>query len=97
MGILDRGTGYDLEYLFRTALGRPWVTQLRGTTADLGVVVGLPMMLNLGGGMKYSGRLTGLTYTHRYFTQDMVPMFTDVQITFTRMPDSVQFSQSGNG
>jgi len=96
-GILKRGTGYDLEYLFRTALGRPWVTQLRGATADLGVVVGLPMLINLGGGMKYTGRLTGLQYTHNSFTQDMVPMFTTVSITFTRMPDSVQFSQSGNG
>ncbi len=96
-GILKRGTGYDLEFLFRTALGRPWVTQLRGATADLGVVVGLPMMLSLGGGMRYTGRLTGLQYTHNSFTQDMVPMFTSVSITFTRMPDSVQYSQSGNG
>jgi hypothetical protein len=96
-GILKRGTGYDLEFLFRTALGRPWVTQLRGATADLGVVVGLPMMLNLRGGMRYTGRLTGLQYTHNAFTQDMVPMFTTVSITFTRMPDSVQYSQSGNG
>lgn len=96
-GILKRGTGYDLEFLFRTALGRPWVTQLRGSTADLGVVVGLPMMLSLGGGMRYTGRLTGLQYTHNAFTQDMVPMFTTVSITFTRMPDSVQYSQSGNG
>jgi hypothetical protein len=55
------------------------------------------MMLNLRGGMRYTGRLTGLQYTHNAFTQDMVPMFTTVSITFTRMPDSVQYSQSGNG
>lgn len=91
--LAERGTGYDLEFLFRAALGRPYRTALRGTTADLGVIVGLPLLLNLGGRMRFVGRLGSLQYTHSSFTQDMIPMFTAVNITFSRVPDAAQFSQ----
>jgi hypothetical protein len=91
--LAERGTGYDLEFLYRAALGRPYKTALRGTTADLGVIVGLPLMLNLGKRMRFVGRLGSLSYVHTSFTQNMVPMFTTVSMTFTRVPDAAQFSQ----
>ena len=91
--LAERGTAYDLEFLFRAALGRPYRTALRGTTADLGVIVGLPLLLNLGGRMRFMGRLSSLQYTHTSFTQNMIPMFTSVNLTFSRVPDAAQFSQ----
>ena len=91
--LAERGTAYDLEFLFRAALGRPYRTALRGETADLGVIVGLPLLLNLGGRMRFVGRLGSLQYTHTSFTQDMIPMFTAVNISFSRVPDAAQFSQ----
>lgn len=94
-GIATRGTGIDLEFLFRTTLGRPFPTP-RGMTADIGLILGLPLLLQLGGGMSYTGRLTGLSYTHMYFTADMVPTFTQVSMTFTRFPDATSFNEVPN-
>lgn len=90
-GIRDRGTGYDLEFLYRTAMGRPFPTALRGDTADLGVILGLPMQLKLSKHINYVGRLTSLTYTHAMFSEEMVPMFTVVNLGFTRVPDAQSF------
>lgn len=117
-GILERGTGYDMEFLFRTLLGRPYETDLRGTTADVGIVFGLPVILDFsprnlsmakerqpngpgtGGttstfgsspaqhGLRYWGRVSSISYTHREFSRDMVPMFTELFITFERYPDA---------
>lgn len=96
-GIATRGTGYDLEYLFRTSLGKPYWTQRGILTADVGLILGLPLMLDLGGGfMRYPGRLTGLSYTHMYFTSDMVPTFTQVTMSFTRFPDAERFNDEPN-
>lgn len=90
-GIRDRGTGYDLEFLYRCAMGRPFPTALRGDTADLGIILGLPMQLKLSRYLNYVGRLTQLSYNHVMFSENMVPMFTVVNITFTRIPDAQQF------
>lgn len=114
-GIVTRGTGYDMEYLFRTMLGRPYVTDLRGTTADIGVAFGLPLILDFSPkslvditkidgkrvpttstfgsspaqhGLRYWGRITGISYTHREFSREMVPMFTELTIEFARFPDA---------
>lgn len=95
-GIATRGTGYDLEYLFRTSLGKPFITKNRGLTADIGLILGLPLLLKLGGGMTYTGRLTGLSYTHMYFTSEMVPTFTQVTMSFTRFPDATSFNDTPN-
>lgn len=95
-GIATRGTGFDLEYLFRTSLGRAFPTKTRGVTADIGLILGLPLLLNLGGGMSYTGRLTGLSYTHMYFTADMVPTYTAVSMSFTRFPDATSFNRNPN-
>lgn len=95
-GIATRGTGYDLEYLFRATLGKPYNTQRGIVTADIGLILGLPLLLNLGGGMTYTGRLTGLSYSHMYFTSDMVPTFTQVSMSFTRFPDAVSFNEEPN-
>lgn len=95
-GIKTRGTNYDLEFLFLAALGRPVDTWSRGQTADIGIIFGVPLFLNLGGPMKFVGRLSGLRYTHQYFTSEMVPTLTTVDISFIRMPDVVGFGTYDN-
>ncbi len=125
-GLVTRGTGYDMEFLFRTLLGRPYKTELRGETADIGIVFGLPLILDFspknlseihtaipsGSGInkafdnsgapttsrfsatpaqhsqRYWGRVVSLSYTHREFTREMIPMFTEVSISFARFPDA---------
>lgn len=95
-GIYNRGTGYDLEFLFRALLGRPWKTLLRGRTADVGIAFGVPMILDLSAGIapglvphgqRYLGRVDSISYSHLSFNSRMVPMWTQVGITFVRYPD----------
>lgn len=88
-GIMTRGTEYDLEFLFRTILGRPYPTLLRGRTADIGLIWGTPVQLWLSRAMRFKGRVTGLSWNHRSFNRFMVPMWTEVNIQFTRYPDAV--------
>jgi hypothetical protein len=95
-GIATRGTGFDLEYLFRTSLGKPFPTKTRGITADIGLILGLPLLVNFGGRMSYTGRLTSLSYSHMYFTSEMVPTFTQVSMSFSRFPDATRFNATPN-
>ena len=97
-GIYNRGTGYDLEFLFRTILGKPWPTLLRGTTADLGIAFGLPSILDFNAGLlpggaphgnRYLGRVSSISYSHLSFNARMVPIWTQVAIDFMRYPDGV--------
>lgn len=88
-GIMTRGTEYDLEFLFRTILGRPFPTKLRGRTANLGMLWGTPCQLWLSRHMRYTGRVTNISWSHRSFNRWMVPMWTEVTISFTRFPDAL--------
>ena len=93
-GIVQRGTMYDIEYLLRTCLGKPLDTVYRGKTADVGLLFGVPLVLTLGsldgkyrGGMRYRVRLAGVSYTHKSFTPNMVPLYTELNLSFERIPD----------
>lgn len=95
-GIYYKGTGYDLEYLFRSVLGKPYNTMLRGETADIGIAFGVPQILDFSAGaepnkrrsgLRYLGRVEQISYQHLSFNRKMVPLWTQVDITFTRYPD----------
>lgn len=90
-GIATRGTMWDLEYLFRTCLGRPMPTDLRGTTADLGIFFGVPLIVNLSDRMRYRCRMNSIAYAHTSFTVDMIPILTSVTLNMTRLPDGTSF------
>ena len=92
-GIATRGTEYDLEFLFRTIMGRPFPTVLRGKTADLGMIWGTPCQLWLSRRMRYRGRVTNIQWSHRSFNRFMVPLWTEVNIAFARYPDAVRMDQ----
>lgn len=98
IGIYNRGTGYDLEFLYRAVLGRSYDTYLRGNTADLGMAFALPSVLDLSAGavpgevkhgQRYAGLVTSVDYTHLSFNERMVPLWTMVNISFRRVPDGV--------
>lgn len=93
--IYNRGTMYDMEFLFRTLLGYQVESSLgRGMnwdkkTADLGWLGGKPVELHLGKSLRYLGRVIGVQVTHVLFTERMVPTFSEVGITFQRIPDVI--------
>ena len=89
--IYDRGTMYDLEYLFRTTGGynSQYQSGLNGKTADKGWLMPVPVELHLGAGLRYLVRLSDLQVNHVIFNERMVPLFTTVDVTCTRYFDNV--------
>jgi hypothetical protein len=93
--IYNRGTMYDMEFLFRTLLGYQFESSLgRGMnwdkkTADLGWLGGKPVEIHLGKSLRYLGRVIHVKIDHVLFTERMVPMFSEVGITFQRIPDVI--------
>lgn len=88
-GIATLGTMYDLNFLFKAVVIREFNTKYRGRTADIGILVGNPLVLYLGANMVYRVRLTSISYLHRSFTPNMVPMYTEVSLGFERIPDVI--------
>lgn len=92
-GILNRGTEWDLEYLYRVVNGDPSQTSLLspGTTqptSDYGYITGMPVWLHFHDNMVYRGSLSGLSVNHVMFTDKMVPMLSVVTLSFIRYPES---------
>jgi hypothetical protein len=86
--IFSMGTMYDVEYLLRTLLGYTLKSFLRpGATADMGYLGARPVELHLGKNLRYLGTVTTLQVDHVIFNEQMVPLFTNVQIGFNRLPD----------
>lgn len=78
----ERGTHYDLEYIYRIANGR-YNTQTRDQTGDLGVLLPNPSELVLGPFRSYGAVIT-VSATDKMYSAEMVPMLTEVQISFQR-------------
>jgi hypothetical protein len=91
-GILNRGTEYDIEFLYRVLNGDPLKKPLlfdslyEGATADFGYTTGVPCWLQLNKNLKYFGSVTGFQVNHVMFDLNMVPMLSTVNITFSRYP-----------
>ena len=90
-GILNRGTEYDIEFLYRVLNGDPMKKPLlfgsyNGVTSDFGYTTGTPCWLYLHDNMRYFGSITNLSVNHMMFDLNMVPMFTIVSVTFARYP-----------
>ena len=94
--IRTMGTQYDLEYLYRVANGDPLDTW-KGLSADYGILFGQPLRLHFTAvknngrnvGMNYYGFISSLSIDHKMFSMDMVPSLTVVQVSFTRIPDTL--------
>jgi hypothetical protein len=89
--IVQKGTMYDLEYLFRTLHG--WVgyanysSVLNGKTHDPGWLPVRPVELHLGNKLRYRVRVSGLEVVHKIFSEKMVPLLSVVSITCNRYWD----------
>jgi len=90
--LYERGTMYDLEYLFKLTGGKlaTHKSPLTGlSTADSGWLNPLPVELYLGKGLHYLVRIVDLSLNHTMFDERMVPIMTEVDITCMRYYDSV--------
>jgi len=94
-GILNRGTEYDLEYLFRVLNGNPQETTLLGNptkdlemlSANMGYIAQIPFVFKVQDHMRYKVILSSLSIEHSLFTREMIPLRTVVQIQLERLPD----------
>jgi len=91
-GILNRGTEYDIEFLYRVLNGTPLNNSLllspsyKGATSDFGYTTGVPCWLSLNENLTYFGSVASFNVNHAMFTEYMVPMLSTVSITFSRYP-----------
>lgn len=82
----EKGTMYDLEYMFRV-MNAPHAifnSKLNGKTADMGFIRPSILELHLGNRLRYPVRVISLAVEHKIFDPRMVPIFSVVQITFGR-------------
>jgi hypothetical protein len=92
--IYNMGTMYDFEFLLRTIMGYTMKSALRDYsffddkgTADMGFLGARPVELHLGKNMRYLVFITGINVEHVIFDNRMVPLFSNVSITCSRLPD----------
>lgn len=99
-GLLNRGTEYDLEFLYRCLNGDPEENTMLldenygvnighkeyRRSSDIGYITGIPLWMYLGANLRYYGSVTGINVTHKIFDLNMVPMLSVVAIDFTRYP-----------
>ena len=87
--IYQRGTMYDLEYLFRVINGPSAIHQtiLNGSSADWGFLIGTQVELFLGDGLRYLVRVNGINVNHTIFNDRMVPVLSQVSISCGRYND----------
>jgi hypothetical protein len=100
--IYKKGTMYDVEYLLRAILGFGMASYLGrnmsdGKTADIGFITAAPIELHLGNNLRYLGYVTELRVSHVLFDERMVPIFTNLSISFNRLVDPVDSARVSMG
>lgn len=95
-GILNRGTEYDLEFLYRVLNGEPkpsnntlltyTVAGKPAVTSDFGYITGTPVWLKIHNNLRYKGSVASVSVNHVIFNELMIPMFSTVDITMIRYP-----------
>lgn len=89
--IANKGTMYDLEYLFHAMHGfmtsTNYKSTLMGKTNDPGWLPVRPVELHLGNKLRYRVRVSGLEVNHRIFNQQMIPIFSEVSLSCMRYWD----------
>lgn len=94
--IFEKGTMYDIEYLFKTLNGprATFVSNLNGITADRGWLRPSIVELHLGARMRYKVRVQNLAINHAIFNARMVPIFSTVQLTVGRFNDGPKLTEA---
>jgi hypothetical protein len=83
-GIQRLGTMWDMEYLFRVCNG-VWPLEDMGESGNIGLLQPNPAFFFLGPGIRHYGFVYSVSYEHKRFTPMMVPILTEVTITFRRI------------
>jgi hypothetical protein len=92
-GIVTRGTEYDLEYFYRVINGDPaYGSSMLQPTADFGFMSGVPVWLKFNDHVRYKVTVQSISVNHVMFTEDMVPVVTEVQLSMIRIPTPKQGS-----
>lgn len=88
--IYEKGTMYDLEYLFKTINGPAATFKNKWgiNTADRSYMRLAILELHLGNSLRYRGRISDLEVNHTIFNNRMVPLFSTVRISFARINDA---------
>lgn len=98
--IYNKGTMYDVDHFLRVLMGFTIPSQLRGgeRTADIGFINPQPVELHLGAGLRYLVSIQKFDIEHVIFNERMVPLFSTVSITASRIPDwtSANSTKDGN-
>jgi hypothetical protein len=94
--IYEKGTMYDIEYLFKTLNGpkASFTSKLNGKTSDRGWLRPSIVELHLGARMRYKVRVQNLAVNHAIFNARMVPIFSTVQLTVGRFNDGPPLSEA---
>jgi hypothetical protein len=92
--IYEKGTMYDIEYLFKTLNGphSTFTSNLNGETADRGWLRPSIVELHLGLRMRYRVRVQSLVINHAIFDSRMVPIFSTVRLQVGRFNDGPDLS-----
>jgi len=86
-GILKRGTEYDLEYFYRVINGDPSIGgSMLMETSDFGFMSGVPVWLKFNDNVRYKVTVQSISVNHVMFTEDMVPVVTEVSLSMIRIP-----------
>ena len=95
--IFEKGTMYDIEYLFKTMHALTGNTGyksllMNSVTSDPGWLPVRPVELHLGNKLRYRVRIQNLTVNHTVFNPRMIPILSTVTFTCARYWDSVDFA-----
>jgi len=90
--IYEKGTMYDIEYLFRTMHGNGAYVSYNsvlqgGITADPGWLPVRPIELHLGNKLRYRVRIAALSVNHTIFNARMIPILTTITVSCARYWD----------
>lgn len=96
--IYERGTMYDIEYLFRTLMSplEPFDGALNGKTSDRAYLQPAIVELHLGDAMRYRVRVEKFSVNHLVFSPKMVPLFSKIDLSVSRFVDSPETNQNSS-
>jgi hypothetical protein len=88
--IYNKGTMYDIEFLFKACNGgrKDYNSLLRGPNSDHGWISGAAVECHFGSNLRYLGQLVSVNINHIHFNERMVPILTYVDLQFKRFYDT---------
>jgi hypothetical protein len=88
--IYNKGTMYDIEYLFKACNGgrKDYNSLLRGPNSDHGWISGAAVECHFGSNLRYLGQLVSVNINHIHFNERMVPILSYVDLQFKRFYDT---------